>query len=731
MNQQPRHIYEFGPYRLDAAERLLWRDGEVVPLQPKTFDVLLALVERHGRLLEKDELMRAVWPDTVVEEVNLANNISILRKTLGDGGYGQRFIETAPKRGYRFVANVKNLEAAPPAPAAAELLGSQGLTEKARLTPAGGEMANQRAAAIEAQTGRMKGRKSGMILALAILVITGVVLAYFVLRAPRPLKVTRFVQITSDGFGKGGQAAGYLQSALVTDGSRLYFSEPVNGHVITQVSSAGGETVVIPAPFHNGYVLDISPSRSELIVADHVSSEFEAPLWLVSVLGGAPRRLGDLIGHGAAWAPDGERIVYAHGSELLLAKSDGSESHKLVTAPGRVLAPRWAPDGSRLRFTVEGPKNNSPSLWEVAADGTNLHPLLDGWNQPAAECCGNWTADGQYFVFQSTRNWRTDIWAIREKEGLFEKAGHEPTQLTFGPLNYYAPVPSPDGRKLYVVGEQKRGELVRYDAKTQQFVRYLSGISADCLDFSRDEEWVTYTTYPEGSLWRSKVDGTERRQLSFPPLRAALPRWSPDAKQIAFSALLPGKPWKIYLVSADGGSPQQLTPEERWENDPTWSPDGNSLIFGAGSFASTAFGIYLLDVRTRHMSLLPGSEGLFSPRWSPDGRYVAALQVGGKKAALFDFTTQQWTDLTNQNTGWPHWSRDGKYLDFVSSRQADLAFYRLQISDRKWERVASLKDLRGAPNVWGPWYGWSPDGAPLALHDVGAQDIYALEWQTP
>lgn len=131
------------------------------------------------------------------------------------------------------------------------------------------------------------------------------------------------------------------------------------------------------------------------------------------------------------------------------------------------------------------------------------------------------------------------------------------------------------------------------------------------------------------------------------------------------------------------------------------------------------------------MSLLPGSEGLFSPRWSPDGRYVAALQVGGNKAALFDFTTQQWTDLTNQNTGWPHWSRDGKYLDFVSSSQADDAFYRLQISDRKWKRVASLKDLRSAPSVWGPWYGWSPDGAPLALRDVGAQDIYALEWQTP
>src|SRR5215468_2710806 len=107
MSHQPKQIYEFGPYRLDAAERLLMRDGEVVPLQPKVFDLLLALVERHGRLLEKDEMMKLVWPDTIVEEVNLANNISILRKTLSENG--ERFIETAPKRGYRFAASVREI----------------------------------------------------------------------------------------------------------------------------------------------------------------------------------------------------------------------------------------------------------------------------------------------------------------------------------------------------------------------------------------------------------------------------------------------------------------------------------------------------------------------------------------------------------------------------------------------------------------------------------------------
>lgn len=118
MSRQPNRIYEFGPYLLDATERLLRRDGQAVPLQPKVFDLLLTLVERHGHLLEKDELMNAVWPDTVVEEANLSNNISILRKTLSDNG--QQFIETEPKRGYRFVAPVQ-IQEEPQPPAAREI----------------------------------------------------------------------------------------------------------------------------------------------------------------------------------------------------------------------------------------------------------------------------------------------------------------------------------------------------------------------------------------------------------------------------------------------------------------------------------------------------------------------------------------------------------------------------------------------------------------------------------
>jgi len=446
-------------------------------------------------------------------------------------------------------------------------------------------------------------------------------------------------------------------------------------------------------------------------------------------LGGAPRRIGEVMSHAAAWMPDGRHIVYANDSTLYLAKSDGTESRKLVTVAGRPLWPRWSPDGSRLRFTVQDKAfGGLSSLWEVAADGSNLHPLLPDWNKPGDECCGNWTPDGRYFVFQSTHNGVTNIWARHEQTGLFRRASQELVQLTFGPLNYNTPTPSLDGKRLFVVGEQRRGELARYDAMTQQWGNYLSGISAQHLDFSRDGARVVYVTYPEGDLWLSKVDGRQRLQLTYPPMQAGLPRWSPDGKQIAFSARVLGKPWKAYLISAEDGTTQQLTQEERTETDLGWSHDGKKLVFG--DFEAKI--IRLLDLSTREVSKLPGSEGLFSPRWSPDGRYIAAREaVTQGKFMLFDLTTQKWTELSRQTPSYPQWSRDGKYISFYSINQNDRALFRLRISDRKLERLASLKNFRLAIGIpFGAWVGWAPDNSPLVLRDIGSQDIYALEWQT-
>src|SRR5262249_55908195 len=156
-------------------------------------------------------------------------------------------------------------------------------------------------------------------------------------------------------------------------------------------------------------------------------------------------------------------------------------------------------------------------------------------------------------------------------------------------------------------------------------------------------------------------DGSARLQLSVLPMRSVLPRWSPDGKQIAFTAQTPGRPWKIYLVSADGGSAQPLTKDDRMENDPGWSPDGKTLVFGAGTLHS-GIAIYLLDLSTRQLSKLPGSDDMFSPRWSPDGRYIVGLRFGRPGMMLYDSISKAWTELLATRAGGPRWSLDGKYV---------------------------------------------------------------------
>lgn len=274
---------------------------------------------------------------------------------------------------------------------------------------------------------------------------------------------------------------------------------------------------------------------------------------------------------------------------------------------------------------------------------------------------------------------------------------------------------------------KRSGELARYDLKAQRFESYLPNVSAEHMDFSRDGEWVAYVTYPEGNLWRSRVDGSQRLQLSSPPIRATLPRWFPDGKKIAFTAVTPGRPRKIHIVSVKGGvAPKQLTTEERHEQDPNWSPDGKTIVFGN----TDTLTIHFLNLDTLEVSKLRGSEGMYSPRWSPDGRYIVTLSTDGYRLMLFDRNSEKWIELATMNAGWMHWSRDGKYIYFASSLQDGLTLFRLRIDDRTLERLTVLKGLQQAFGYFGPWVGWTPDDQPLVLRDVGSQDIYALEWQT-
>jgi eukaryotic-like serine/threonine-protein kinase len=297
-------------------------------------------------------------------------------------------------------------------------------------------------------------------------------------------------------------------------------------------------------------------------------------------------------------------------------------------------------------------------------------------------------------------------------------------------MNTSIPVPSTDGKRLFVIGGQLRGELARCDSKSGQFAPYLSGISAEGVEFSKDRKRIVYVAYPEGTLWRSNIDGSERLQLTYPPMGAALPSWAPDGKRIAFTANQPGRPSKIYIVSVEGGTPQEVVPGDEDENDPTWSPDGNSLAFGVGSSSPTV-AIHVLHVSSHRITTLPGSEGLFAPRWSPDGRYIVAQPVDQQKLLLFDLNSKKGGELVGLPAAYYHWSQDGKFVYFDVNSANEPAIYRVRATDRKVERVVGLKGYRRASGFYGSWMGLAPDDSPLLLRDVGVQEIYALDWETP
>jgi eukaryotic-like serine/threonine-protein kinase len=373
-------------------------------------------------------------------------------------------------------------------------------------------------------------------LGAAALLVVGVVAWLLRPSLPAP-RITGSTQITHDGLPKA--FFGQVSSTVLTDGPRLFVQESVGGHfVVAQVSASGGETVPIPTPFQNICLDDISPDKSELLIGTFTGTEYEQPLWALPVLGGSARRLGNAVAVDGTWMPNGDLLV-AHGSDLQVVNPETNASHKFAGLPDFSYRLRWAPDGRALRFTV------SPALthqiWEVAADGSRMHRLLQNWPESATAEKGTWTPDGKYFVFESRRNRRTDLWAIPEKGDFFHKANHAPVQLTSGPMSFHSAQPSLDGKRIFAVGAQPRGELNRFDAKSGQFVPYLDGVSVVDVGFSRDGQWVAYVTYPEQILWRSRIDGSEKLQLTRPPFEPYNPVWSADGRKILLGGLSPAR----------------------------------------------------------------------------------------------------------------------------------------------------------------------------------------------
>ena len=699
---------QFGLYELDLVARELRKSGVRIKLQDQPFQILAMLLERPSEIVTREELQKRLWPEDTFVDFDLSLNSAIkkLRQALSDDSENPRFIETLYRRGYRFIGPVNG--------SSLLSLATLGSAKSVSAPP----VSDRLSPSVPARNFRVIAWAFAAVL---VLVAAGL----FWSNPSQPPRITGYTQITRDGRAKGF-------GGLVAGGERLYIAEiELDQFVVGQVADSGGETAVLPMPFHNVGVQDLALNGSSILITASEGTSEGGSVWAFPLPAGSPRRLGDLVVTSATWSPDASDLVFSKGQEIFVAKSDGSSPRKLATVSGSVFGLRFSPDSQRLRFTIHDMKNDSESLWELNRDGSGLRPLLPGWNDSPQECGGTWTPDGKYFLFQSYRSGRFNLWALPERAHWFGGRS-QPMQLTNGPLDFTLPVPSRDGRRIFSVGVQRRAELVRYDAR-KGFVPYFGGLSGIGLAFSPDGQWVAYVSIPDQALWRSKVDGSERLQLTnASEMWAGLPRWSPDGKQIAFMGRKSNTSWRAYLVSPNGGAPRDLVPGAEAGVDPSWSPDGESIALSLHNPGKTPLGISILDLKTQKVSDLPGAENLYSPRWSPDGKYIAAMTTDSQKLMLFDRASGRWMELATLTTiGYPSWSHDGQYLYFDTTLTDDPAFFRIRISDRKLERLFSLKAVRRFWGELGEWTGLAPDDSPLLVRDTSSQEIYALDFQVP
>ncbi len=512
---------------------------------------------------------------------------------------------------------------------------------------------------------------------------------------------------------------------IVSDGSRLYFNDWNNYELGLQtLPHAGGNAQRMESPFDEGTLINpatMAPNWTDLVVGAFNPKEGEPPdVWRIPVMGGDPRRVGQ--GTDVSYSSDGTNIVLLRGmDELTIATPDLTESRKLAKLRGRLHWPRFSPDDSAIRYTLH---RDIRSIWEISVDGGEPQRLFPEW-ESVDHCCGSWTKDGRYYVFQATVDYRTQIWALRADAGAPVIENAKP--ITTGAIDFRRPTLSKDDERIFSVGWQLRGELVKFDPELERFIplQGFESVSAEWLAISPDEELAAYVSFQEAALWRSGTDGSRKLQLTFPPMRAVDPVWSPDQRHIAFMAQVPGEPWRIYLVSPDGGAPAPVGEQARPQWWPAWSPDGQQMTFNeAGSET-----VKILNVATGNISDLPGSEGLSRTLWAPDGKSIIARYQN--KFVVFDIETHE-SRVVAEHIPYDRFeiSRDGRYLYIVNPYMlgSQASVLRITIADGTEERILRLSDVRIPWGVRGMWVGLAPDGNPIVLRDLSIHHIYELDW---
>ena len=562
-----KQLYEFGPFSMDPEREILLRAGEPVPLTPKTFQILLVLVRHSQEVVTKDDLMKAVWPDTFVEEANLSRNIFMLRKALGESPPDRRYIVTVPGRGYRLADS-------------AHLVVEQELTIVA---------ANRSKVQVEVKQTKPWGQPlanpwTWIAMVVSLLVVTGMWLFLSPSRKrPGPVRIIPFSGLSGvedyPAFSPDGKQLAYAWDGGAGSPSHIYVKLVGAGTPVqlTHDSLSDGDPAWSPDGRYIAFIR-YSPGwngKSEVIS--------------IPALGGPERRLADVnvpadATRDLTWSPDGKSVAIGDRPSpaeqgAFLVSSENGEKHRLTSPPPECWGdsdPAFSPEGRTLAFVrwsgnyvgdIYVQRTNATEARRLTFDETRIQGLA-------------WMPDGRNIVFSSWRSGLSTLWRVPVSGGEIEALAGigEDTKVPAlsSVANLLAYRKLEKNVNIWSVHLSPAGRL-------EGPPRRLISASREQHDdeFSPDGRRIVFSSNRSGNdeIWVANADGSNATPLtSFRGPLTGTPRWSPDGRWIAFDSRSGGRTG-IFLVSAEGGAPRRLTPPAADAFVPSWSRDGRWIYF--------------------------------------------------------------------------------------------------------------------------------------------------------
>ncbi len=742
MSSPENQLYEFGPFVIDARSRILLKDGATVRLTPKAFDTLFVLVQHASQVVEKEQLLREVWPDIFVEEGSLSHNIHGLRKALGDDSSEPRYIETIPKRGYRFVAPVKISQAdTGQIGFSGDLEDDAVVIEKhtyARVISDEFEETESPAEPLKLSAGtpalpsivdQPKNRKIWIALVAGGLLVAAI--GVFIYKTRAPVAVPAVTRARSTLVRLTNNHAMDCEPVWSPDGSRVAFWSNRDGSKEIYLMDAGGSNV---KRLTNNLSDDVnpawSPDGSKILFESERDGNRE--IYVMDADGGNQVRLTrhDAVDSTGAWSPDGSQIAFAsnrdtglpynpYNMDIYVMNADGSNVKRIVDDPEYDVGPQWSPDGRKILFMTA--RHGNFDVYLMNADGTGQKNLTADYDR--SDGAPVWSIDGQNIAFSRKIDGKDQIFVMDADGGNLKRVTHNAANN--GSLGW-----SPDGSKI-IFQTDLDGNWEIYTISVDGDLAQLTDDAAEDLspDWSPDGNRIAFSSNRNGKqhIYVMNADGSSVAQLTNSAADDTEPAWSSDGKQIAFTSLRDGNS-EVYVMNADGSNARRLTDHSGTDSSPRWSIDGRILFT---SYREGQSDIYVMDGAGGNVTRLTRI-GASRAAWSPDGRKVAFVSpspqiIGGAywmQVYVIDADGSNLKMITQSphSTFVPKWSADGAKITFVVEYHGARAnIFEMDAAGKNLKRLTAGPKFDGRPV-------YSPDGKKLAFESNrnGNYEIYVM-----